>query len=120
MSWVYSVPVWVASIIIIGGTCALAATGILIVRARSTRMSQIAHNDVAGPIMTTVGTLLAVLLSFMVVTVWQAYDAASHVVDMEASEVADLYHVAGAMPEPIRDRIRTKLQTYVTIVVHDG
>jgi hypothetical protein len=113
-------PLWVATIVFIGGSCLLSAAGLFAVRKRYAKTSGgITHNDVAGPIMGTVGTVLAVLLTFMVVTVWQEYDNAAQGADSEAAELSDLYHESSALPESIGKRIRTDIIDYMHIVIRD-
>jgi hypothetical protein len=119
VQWVYDYPIWVTCVVIIGGCCTLAGLGVAAIRRYDKRYAEITHNDVAGPIMTTIGTVLAVMLSFMVVVVWQEYDAAAGVVNTEANEVADLYHTVGAMPEPLSRQVRSDLIRYVQVVVAD-
>ena len=119
MTWVYSLPLWVASAVFIGGLCILSGLGLLLVLRRVPEKNDTTHNDVAGPIMTTVGTVLAVLMSFMVVTVWQAYDAAAQVANREAADLSDLYHAAVALPAEVRHPIRDDIYQYFAIVIRD-
>ncbi len=118
MAWVYDFPIWVTSLIFIGGLSAIAAGGLLLVRRRFPQQ-RMTHNDVAGPIMTALGTVLAVMMSFMVVTVWQEYDTASSYVARESSNIADLYHEASVFPQPWRSQIHAALRRYVHLVVKD-
>ncbi len=118
MTWVYSLPAWLVGVLFIGGWGALSAGGLLVVR-RFIATSDLDHNDVAGPIISTIGVVLAVMLSFMVVTVWQEYDQAAAVVSTEASEIADLYHEAAALPPATRHAIRSGLKAYVALVLRD-
>lgn len=117
MAWVYDLPIWLASVIFIAGMSAIAVAGLLLVRCIFPQ-HKITHNDVAGPIMTTIGTVLAVMLSFMVVTVWQEYDTASGYVAQEASDIADFYHEAAIFEQPWRTEIHGALREYVDLVVH--
>ncbi len=118
MAWIYDLPIWATCCIFIGGMTSIATAGLLLVRLRVTQHS-ITHNDVAGPIMATLGTVLAVMLSFMVVTMWQEYDTASSYVTHEAGEIADLYHEAAIFPQPWRSGIHAALRNYVALVVHN-
>ncbi|HET9030642.1 MAG TPA: DUF4239 domain-containing protein [Candidatus Aquilonibacter sp.] len=118
MQWVYTLPLWVATVVFIGGCCLLSAAGMYFVRHRYGN-GEITHNDVAGPIMTTVGTVLAVLLTFMVVTVWQEYDAAAQGAASEAAEVADLYHESYALQDGFGTMLRAQILKYANLVVHD-
>jgi len=71
------------------------------------------HNDVAGFLFSAVGVIYAVVLGFVVVVVWEKYDATVATVDTEIAAVSDLYRAAGGMATPARVRIRADLMTYV-------
>jgi hypothetical protein len=119
VTWVYAIPPWLlfASALVLA--CLLSGSGLLFVRHVVTKTEELTHNDVAGPIIGTVGTILAVILSFLLVTVWQEYDGAGATVAQEASAVADLFHVASHFPPPIGRQLRGTLTTYVNAVVLD-
>lgn len=106
-------------IVFIGGTAALSALGLYVTRRLYPGAEQITHNDVAGPIMTTIGTVLAVLLTFMVVTMWQEYDSAAQGAASEAGELADLYHESYALPANTGAPIRSDILSYIRLVVAD-
>ncbi|HTU70649.1 MAG TPA: DUF4239 domain-containing protein [Candidatus Baltobacteraceae bacterium] len=117
MTWIYSIPAWLVCILFIGGTSAFAAVGLLL--ARNPRMGRLraVANDFAGPVMGALGTILAVMLSFMVVTVWQEYDQSAQIVETEASQISNLYHEVAVFPEPLRDQVRSAIIRYVNVVV---
>lgn len=74
------------------------------------------HNDVAGYLFSAVGVLYAVVLGFVVVVVWQKYDAAVANVESEVDAVGNLYHNVDSYPDPLRSRIRANLRAYADIV----
>jgi len=74
------------------------------------------HNDVAGYLFSAVGVLYAVVLGFVVVVVWQKYDAAVSNVENEVDATGNLYHVVDAYPPGLRTRIRGGLIDYANIV----
>jgi Protein of unknown function (DUF4239) len=75
------------------------------------------HHEVLGPLFQTGGTLHAVFLAFLVVAVWQSYDAARANVAEEASALTTLYRASAAM-EPARGKALRKLvRDYVQAVV---
>jgi len=115
---VYGIPSWLAAIVFIGGFGVISVGGLQLMR-RFLPASDFDHNDVAGPIVATIGTVLAVMLSFMVVTVWQEYDQAASIVNTEAGQIADLYHEAIALPAAPRQAIRSGLRHYVSLLVHE-
>lgn len=71
------------------------------------------HNDVAGFLFSAVGVIYAVVLGFIVVVVWEKYDATVANVESEIAAVSDLYRAIGAYPEPIRSEVRSELSKYV-------
>lgn len=76
------------------------------------------HNDVAGYLFSAVGVIYAVVLGFVVVVVWERYDATIHNVDQEIAAVSDLYRAVGGYREPERDQIRSDLRAYVDDVIN--
>jgi uncharacterized membrane protein YeiB len=70
------------------------------------------HNDVAGYLFSAVGILYAVLLGFVVVVVWQKYDATVANVQDEVDAAADLYHVVDGFPPVARAAVRRDLAQY--------
>src|SRR5579872_1829761 len=77
----------------------LAALGQLLVRKLVPIQHLAKHNDVTGFVPAIVGVIYAVLPAFVVVVAWEGYGAAEQVVRAEASACADLYRVAGSLPE---------------------
>lgn len=119
MTWVYNVPEWLLFVLVVCGMSSIAALGLIAYRKVIPQSDDVSHNDVAGPIISTVGTILAVILSFMLVSVWQQYDQAGATVVQEASAVADLYHAAGNFPEPTQTQLRAALKAYTSAIIAD-
>ena len=71
----------------------------------------------AGYLFSAVGVLYAVLLGFVVVVVWEKYDATIANVQDEVDAAGDLYHVVDGFPETLRTRIRTDLTKYAQTVI---
>jgi len=117
MTWVYTIPIWLVCLIFIGGMSALAAVGLLLARSDRTAKLRQASNDFAGPIMATLGTVLAVMLSFMVAGVWQEYDQSAQLVQSEADAISNLYHEVSVFPQPLRNQTHAAIERYVDIVV---
>lgn len=116
VTWIYDIPAWLfmsCSVII---ACAVACGLLSLWRRRITRNEEIKHNDVAGPILTIIGTVLAVMMSFMVVGVWQEYDNAAQTAQQEASALDDLHHLADTYPLDVRIRLQHAIATYIEIV----
>jgi fumarate reductase subunit D len=77
------------------------------------------HNDVAGFIFAVLGVAYAVLLAFVVIAVWQAYETAQTNVEREAQELAGVYFLASRFPEPERTRVQDLARTYARVVVEE-
>ncbi|MDP9110863.1 MAG: DUF4239 domain-containing protein, partial [Candidatus Eremiobacteraeota bacterium] len=117
MTWIYAFPSWLFALLVVGAACTLACLGLSITRRRILPNEQISHNDVSGPILSTIGALLAVMLSFMVVNVWQQFDTTAAVLQREAGAMADVYHLAAFLPQPERVRIQSDVDRYLTQVI---
>jgi hypothetical protein len=70
------------------------------------------HNDVAGFLFSAVGVIYAVVLGFVVIVVWEKYDATLSNVETEIAAVSDLYRTVSGFPEPLRGHIRSQLLLY--------
>ncbi len=77
------------------------------------------HNDVAGFIFAVVGVMYAVLLAFVVIVVWQDYEAAKGTVESEANELAGVYFLAERLPDPERARVQGLARSYARVVVEE-
>src|SRR5580698_3861014 len=78
------------------------------------------NNDLIGWQLTIIGTTYAVILGFMLYTVWTAYGAAQVNVDLEANALRDLYRTAEGLPEPQRTQFKLEARTYADAVIdHD-
>jgi Na+/melibiose symporter-like transporter len=119
MTWVYTIPTWMVCVALIGGCGSLSAIGLMFARLRLIGPPRSKTNDFAGPILATLGTILAVMLSFMVVTVWQEYDQSAQIVQTEADQISDLYHEVSVFPQPFRNDVHRAIQRYVDVVVRE-
>jgi hypothetical protein len=75
------------------------------------------HNEVAGFIYAVVGVIYAVLLAFVVITVWEEYTDAERNVDMEVSHVIDVYRNGNAFPDSVRKEIQGAVINYMRDVI---
>jgi Protein of unknown function (DUF4239) len=101
------------------GTVALAAFSVLIVRRLVRRHVAEGHNDVLVPIFLTAGTIYAVFLAFLVVAVWESYDAAHDNAAAEASSLATLYRASTGMEKVSGDEMRRLVREYTEAVIND-
>jgi hypothetical protein len=77
------------------------------------------HHEVLGTLLQTGGTMHAVFLAFLVVAVWQSYDAARSNVAEEASSLTTLYRSTVAMEQSTGRHMREALTSYVNAVVNE-
>jgi len=72
-----------------------------------------AHNDLIGWQLSVLGTTYAVILGFMLYTVWTTYSEADLNVDFEADSVMRIYRMAEGLAEPGRTQLQTLARSYV-------
>lgn len=78
------------------------------------------NNDLIGWQLTIIGTTYAVILGFMLYTVWTAYGEAQVNVDLEANALRDLYRTADGLPEPQQTQFKQFARAYADAVInHD-
>ncbi len=78
------------------------------------------HNDLIGWQLNIIGTTYAVILGFMLYTVWTDYGAAELNVDHEANALRNVYRLAEGLPEPQHAQLQAQSRAYADAVVnHD-
>ena len=117
MTWVYEMPTWQFALILASIMLCLACGGQLVMRRIVTRDLLLRHNDVAGFVASLVGVIYAVLLSFVVIVVWQEFDASVQIAQREASAVADLYHLSYGLPAAEASTLRHQLARYINDMI---
>jgi len=105
-------PIWARELLLVAAVGTLAAFIHSLIHRRVSPASLIKHNDVAGFVFSVVGVIYAVVLGFVVVIVWEKFDAANDHVQVEAAAASDLYRTVGGLGPGIGDRVRAQLQAY--------
>lgn len=105
-------PSWGRELLIVAGVGLVAALIHALIHRRVKPESLIKHNDVAGFVFSVIGVLYAVVLGFVVVVVWEKFDAANDHVQVEAAAASDMYRSVGALDPSFRDKVRRQLETY--------
>jgi hypothetical protein len=77
------------------------------------------HNDLIGWQLSVLGTTYAVILGFMLYTVWTGFGTATVNADLEADSAVNIYHVALGLPEPQRTELRNLARSYVASVLNN-
>jgi len=77
-----------------------------------------AHNDLIGWQLNIIGTTYAVILGFMLYTVWTDFGAANLTVDLEASALRNVYRLAEGLPEQQRNQLQLQARSYASAVIN--
>jgi uncharacterized membrane protein len=100
-------------------TTAFALTGLHLVRKRYPTEVLKDNHEVAAIIFNAFGLFYGVMVAFVVFVNWSGYSDATKNLQMEASEVDDIFHSANAFPDPSSKTIKQGLRDYVTAVKDD-
>ena len=88
-------------ILIVGASILVAVAGLWIVRWAVPLEVLKANNEVCGNYLQTVGTIYAVLLAFVVFTVWTQQNEAGRLVERKANELADVVRLARGLGDAV-------------------
>jgi Protein of unknown function (DUF4239) len=77
-----------------------------------------AHNELIGWQLTVLGTTYAVIVGFMLYTVWTNFGLAETNSSAEANSLVNVYHLAEGLPASQRDDLRKTAAAYVNIVLN--
>jgi hypothetical protein len=100
-------------------TVLVSIAGLLTVRRLSANSDFRQHHDVADPMLSTVGTLFAILLGFMVANAMQRFEEARVNVQEEGNAVMDLYRLAEGLPSERGSLLREHLRKYNEAILKD-
>src|SRR3954454_8608794 len=107
------------ALVIVGGSIAFCVVGVLIGRALIRKNVAAFHNEVVISLFTAAGVVYAVLLGFLVVVVWEAYDGAHRNLADEAATLVPLYRLTYGMQAAEGEQLRTLIRDYARAVVED-
>ena len=75
-------------------------------------------NDLVGWQLSVLGNTYAVILGFMLYTVWTSYCAADLNADLEANALRNLYRLADGLPEPQHQQLSAEVRSYADAVIN--
>jgi hypothetical protein len=78
-----------------------------------------AHNDLIGWQLSILGTTYAVILGFMLYTVWNNYGIANLNAENEANALGNIYRLAEGLPDAQRGQIEVLARSYADAVMND-
>jgi Protein of unknown function (DUF4239) len=76
-----------------------------------------AHNDLIGWQLGILGTTYAVILGFMLYSVWTAFGEANLNVDLEANALRNVYRLAEGLPPQQRAELEAETRAYAEAVI---
>ena len=79
-----------------------------------------AHNDLIGWQLSILGTTYAVIIGFMLYTVWTDFGTASMNADAEANAIVNIHRLAAGLPMEQQVAMRHLAEEYVDSVIHRG
>lgn len=107
---------WIFGIAVVGGAVLFASIGVMLVRKKVSGGFLKKHHEVAGYLLSIVGTLYSVLLGLIVVDTQTKYQTAKAMTQQEADSCLDLFHMSYTMPSDVRKKIHHSLTEYLRIV----
>ena len=75
------------------------------------------HNDLIGWQLGILGTTYAVILGFMLYTVWTNFGEANVNTDLEANSLRNVYNIAQGLPDPQRIILQQQARAYADAVI---
>ena len=78
-----------------------------------------AHNDLIGWQLSILGTTYAVILGFMLYTVWTNFGTAELNAENEANALGNVYRLAQGLPNPQRGQIEALGRAYAEAVINE-
>ena len=99
-------------VLIIGGSLAVSLGGMWLVRTKIPRETLLANHEVAGYMLSIVGTLYAILLGLIVVNVQSKFEVANQMAMTEANCLSDIAHLAALYSDATRRKIHGHLYDY--------
>lgn len=115
----FRIPPYLLGPLVVGTFTLFSVVGLLVVRHFVPHNKLKTHHDVADPILGAVSAVYAVLIAFLVVTVWQTYDKSNFNVEMEANYMVDIYRDAEVFSPDFRQKVSVLLREYRQAVVDD-
>src|ERR1700745_3849333 len=119
MEFLLQLPPPVSFFIVSAITTFFALAGLYLVRRKYSADVLKENHEVAAIIFNAFGLFYGVLLAFVVFVTWSGYDDATKNLQLEANEVADIFHLTAEFPNPAGETMRQTLLEYVTSVYND-
>src|SRR5438093_11791526 len=119
MRFLLELPPPVSFFIVSAVTTGVALFGLYLVRRTYPADVLKENHEVAAIIFNAFGLFYGMMVAFVVFVTWSGYDEATKNLQLEASEALDIFHSAGAFPEPTNKILQQGLRDYVASVYND-
>ena len=100
MQFLLNLPPPISFLVVSAITTSFALAGLYLVRRKYSADVLKENHEVAAIIFNAFGLFYGVLLAFVVFVTWSGYDDATKNLQLEANEVADIYHITSVFPDP--------------------
>jgi len=104
------------SIVFVGLCVVFSIAGLIVVRKTFSRQDFKKHHEIAGYLISVVGTLYSILLGLIVVNVQSKFDESRTMAQAEASSCSDIANLSRGLEEDQAARICAYLRWYYTVV----
>src|SRR5881296_3861089 len=101
MGFLLQLPPPVSFFIVSAVTTFCSLAGLYLVRRKYSAEVLKENHEVAAIIFNAFGLFYGVMVAFVVFVTWSGYSDATKNLEMEANEVADIFHSTQAFPDPI-------------------
>jgi hypothetical protein len=112
-------PLPILGLLVVGLPVLLTILALLLVRSRAPHPRLQPHHDVAGYIYSGLAVLYAVLLAFVVIIVWEQFDATHTRVHKEVDALSDLFREVQIFPTPVQRAVVDAVRAYAKTVIED-
>src|SRR5438445_13716253 len=106
-------PPAISFLIVSVATTSFALLGLYLVRRKYSAEVLKENHEVAAIIFNAFGLFYGVMVAFVVFVTWSGYSEATKNLEMEANEVADIFHSSDGFPAPVNKTIRDGLRDYL-------
>ena len=104
---------------IVGGSVLASLAGMTLVRRKVPLPTLFEHNEVAGFLIGVLGMAYAVLLAFLVLTVWSQFEDAKVTAAREANALTGIFRTSQGFATPTRHRLLGLTREYARAVAED-
>ena len=119
LSWLLDSSLPALCAIVVAFAIVLAVAGLLVARRVLPGETLEVHHYMTSAQFQVMGTIYAVLLAFVIITVWQHHSTITTTLEEEAANLLELRRDAGQYPESIGRPLVDALQAYASAVVDD-